>query len=49
MGKQHSGPIALVVGVVFLLSAGWAAAGQKEKTVAEPLYATLKTSMGVIA
>lgn len=48
MGKQHSGPIALVVGVVFLLSAGWAAAGQKEKTVAEPLYATLKTSMGVI-
>ncbi len=28
--------------------AGWAVAGEKEPTVQEPLYATLKTSMGTI-
>jgi len=38
----------VAVGVAFLLSAGWAAAGQKENAVVEPLYATLKTNMGVI-
>ena len=31
-----------------LALAGLASAGEKEKTVAEPLYATMKTSLGVI-
>jgi cyclophilin family peptidyl-prolyl cis-trans isomerase len=34
--------------LALLLSAGLATAGEKEKTVAEPMYATLKTSAGVI-
>jgi len=34
--------------LALLLSAGLATAGEKEKPVAEPLYATLKTNMGVI-
>jgi len=34
--------------LALLLSAGLATAGEKEKSVAEPLYATLKTNMGVI-
>ena len=37
-----------VAGALVLLLSGWAVAGQKEPTVQEPLYATLKTSMGTI-
>ncbi len=48
MARQCAGYIALLAGVAVLLSAGLAIAGEKEKPVAEPLYATLKTSMGVI-
>ena len=48
MAKQRNAHIALLVGLVLLLSAGLATAGEKEKSVAEPLYATLKTNMGAI-
>ena len=48
MSRQRVERIALLVGLALLLSAGPATAGEKEKTVAEPLYATLKTSLGVI-
>ena len=48
MSRQRVEHIALLVGLALLLSAGPATAGEKEKTVAEPLYATLKTSLGVI-
>jgi len=48
VAKQRIGHIALLVGLALLLSAGLATAGEKEKPVAEPLYATLKTNMGVI-
>ena len=37
-----------VAGALVLILSGWAVAGQKEPTVQEPLYATLKTSMGTI-
>ncbi len=40
--------IGLLAGLVFLLAAGPAIAGEKEKGVAEPLHATLKTGKGVI-
>jgi peptidyl-prolyl cis-trans isomerase A (cyclophilin A) len=48
VARQRIERIALLVGLALLLSAGLATAGEKEKTVAEPLYATLKTSLGVI-
>lgn len=48
MSRQRVERIALLVGLALLLSAGLATAGEKEKSVAEPLYATLKTSLGVI-
>ncbi len=48
MSRQRIERIALLVGLALLLSAGPATAGEKEKSVAEPLYATLKTSLGVI-
>ena len=48
MARQRAGHIALLVGLALLLSAGLATAGEKEKSVAEPLYATLKTNMGAI-
>ncbi len=48
MARQHFERIVRLVGLALLLSAGLATAGEKEKTVAEPLYATLKTSVGVI-
>jgi len=48
VAKQSIAHNALLVGLAFLLSAGLATAGEKEKSVAEPVYATLKTSMGVI-
>lgn len=48
MARQSAGHIALLVGLALLLSAGFATAGEKEKSVAEPLYSTLKTNMGVI-
>ena len=48
MARQRIAHIALLVGLALLLSAGLATAGEKEKSVAEPLYATLKTNMGVI-
>jgi len=46
--RQRVTHIALLAGLALLLSAGLATAGEKEKPVAEPLYAALKTSMGVI-
>jgi peptidyl-prolyl cis-trans isomerase A (cyclophilin A) len=46
--RQHTAFVALLVGLALLLSAGLATAAEKEKPVAEPLYATLKTSLGVI-
>jgi peptidyl-prolyl cis-trans isomerase A (cyclophilin A) len=48
VARQRIERIALLVGLALLLSAGLATAGEKEKSVAEPLYATLKTSLGVI-
>ena len=48
MARQRVERIALLVGLALLLFAGPATAGEKEKSVAEPLYATLKTSLGVI-
>ena len=48
MARQRVERIALLVGLALLLFAGLATAGEKEKSVAEPLYATLKTSLGVI-
>jgi len=48
VARQYVGHIALLVGLALLLSAGLATAGEKEKAVAEPLYATIKTSSGVI-
>jgi peptidyl-prolyl cis-trans isomerase A (cyclophilin A) len=48
VARQRAGHIALLVGLALLLSAGLATAGEKEKSVAEPLYATLKTNMGAI-
>ena len=48
MARQRIERIALLVGLALLLFAGLATAGEKEKSVAEPLYATLKTSLGVI-
>ena len=48
MARERAAHIALLVGLALLLSAGLATAGEKEKPVAEPLYATLKTNMGVI-
>jgi len=48
VARQRVERIALLVGLALLLSAGLATAGEKEKSVAEPLYATLKTSLGVI-
>jgi peptidyl-prolyl cis-trans isomerase A (cyclophilin A) len=48
VARQHAGRIALLVGLALLLSAGLATAGAKEKAMAEPLYASLKTSMGII-
>jgi peptidyl-prolyl cis-trans isomerase A (cyclophilin A) len=48
VARQRVEHIALLVGLALLLSAGLATAGEKEKSVAEPLYATLKTSLGVI-
>ena len=48
MARRHAVHIALLAGLALLLSAGLATAGEKEKPVAEPLYATLKTNMGVI-
>jgi peptidyl-prolyl cis-trans isomerase A (cyclophilin A) len=48
VAQQRAASIALLAGLAFLLSAGLATAGEKERPVAEPLYATLKTSMGVI-
>ena len=48
MARQSVERIALLVGLALLLFAGPATAGEKEKSVAEPLYATLKTSLGVI-
>jgi peptidyl-prolyl cis-trans isomerase A (cyclophilin A) len=39
--------LAVVVALLGFLP-GWAAAGEKEPKVQEPLYATLKTSMGII-
>jgi peptidyl-prolyl cis-trans isomerase A (cyclophilin A) len=46
--RQRVERIALLVGLALLLFAGLATAGEKEKSVAEPLYATLKTSLGAI-
>jgi peptidyl-prolyl cis-trans isomerase A (cyclophilin A) len=48
VARQRVTHIALLAGLALLLSAGLATAGEKEKPVAEPLYAALKTSMGVI-
>jgi len=48
VARQRAGHIALLVGLALLLSAGLATAGEKEQSVAEPSYATLKTNMGVI-
>jgi peptidyl-prolyl cis-trans isomerase A (cyclophilin A) len=48
VARERAAHIALLVGLALLLSAGLATAGEKEKPVAEPLYATLKTNMGVI-
>jgi peptidyl-prolyl cis-trans isomerase A (cyclophilin A) len=48
VARQRVERIALLVGLALLLFAGPATAGEKEKSVAEPLYATLKTSLGVI-
>ena len=48
MTIQRTGCIVLLAGLAFLLSSGLATAGEKEKAVAEPLYATLKTNMGTI-
>jgi len=48
VARQRVERIALLVGLALLLFAGLATAGEKEKSVAEPLYATLKTSLGVI-
>jgi peptidyl-prolyl cis-trans isomerase A (cyclophilin A) len=48
VARQRIERIALLVGLALLLFAGLATAGEKEKSVAEPLYATLKTSLGVI-
>jgi peptidyl-prolyl cis-trans isomerase A (cyclophilin A) len=48
VARQRAASIALLAGLAFLLSAGLATAGEKERPVAEPLYATLKTGMGVI-
>ena len=48
MARRRAVHIALLAGLALLLSAGLATAGEKEKPVAEPLYATLKTNMGVI-
>ena len=48
MARQRVERIALLVGLALLLFAGPATAGEKEKSMAEPLYATLKTSLGVI-
>jgi len=48
VARRHAVHIALLAGLALLLSAGLATAGEKEKPVAEPLYATLKTNMGVI-
>jgi peptidyl-prolyl cis-trans isomerase A (cyclophilin A) len=45
---RYLGRSALLGGLAILLCAGLAAAGQKEKPVSEPLYATLKTSLGSI-
>jgi peptidyl-prolyl cis-trans isomerase A (cyclophilin A) len=48
VARQRVERIALLVGLALLLFAGLATAGEKEKSVAEPLYATLKTSLGAI-
>jgi peptidyl-prolyl cis-trans isomerase A (cyclophilin A) len=48
VAKRNLGRITLPVGLALLLFAGLATAGEKEKPVTEPLYATLKTSAGVI-
>ncbi len=48
VARRRAGHIALLAGLGLLLSTGLATAGEKEKSVAEPLYATLKTGMGVI-
>jgi len=48
VARQRIARNALLVGLALLLSAGLATAGEKEKSVAEPLYATLKTNSGVI-
>jgi hypothetical protein len=48
VARQRIARSALLVGLALLLSAGLATAGEKEKSVAEPVYATLKTSTGVI-
>jgi len=48
VARRRAVHIALLAGLALLLSAGLATAGEKEKPVAEPLYATLKTNMGVI-
>ena len=47
VARRRAGHIALLAGLGLLLSTGLATAGEKEKSVAEPLYATLKTGMGV--
>jgi peptidyl-prolyl cis-trans isomerase A (cyclophilin A) len=44
---KRVGPMILACALVVGLS-GWVAAGEKEMKVAEPLYATFKTSMGDI-
>jgi len=48
VARQRIARNALLVGLALLLSAGLATAGEREKSVAEPLYATLKTNSGVI-
>jgi peptidyl-prolyl cis-trans isomerase A (cyclophilin A) len=48
VSRQRAGHIALLAGLALLLFAGPVTAGEKESPVAEPLYATLKTSMGSI-
>jgi len=48
VARRRAVHIALLAGLALLLCAGLATAGEKEKSVAEPLYATLKTNMGVI-
>ncbi len=47
--STHAGTrIILLIGCLLLASSGWAGTAEKENKVAEPLYATFKTSMGNI-